>query len=664
MSSPVASHQGVRTTGRQDRQPNMNRGMGDLTTVAASRNLRRKRLVATAASSITLAVFALDLWSPLQGAVAVLYVIVILLVAQISPHRTVLLAGVACAVLALFAFLIDHMANLLDSATVRFGVSLVAISAATLLSMRDRSARTTLAEQARLLELSHDTVIICDRNDNIIYWNDGAQALYGWARDEAIGQSCNRLLQSNFLMQDVGAALEQGGQWSGELTRTRRDGTQIVLASRWLLRRDPEGNAIGVIESSADVTEHKRVEAERQRSEERYKTIFNGAAFAMWEADWTELHAHVCRTLPAGANWADWLGNHPEILRDALARVYVRDVNTAALSLFDAPSRETLLGNSTLARVPTGSEAEFAKVLASLMGGADLPEYEVRYLALSGRSIDVLLRVRQLPDAEPWSRVLVMALDMTERNEARAKLEQTSAELAHAARISTLGQLATSIAHEVNQPLSAIITYGKSAKRWLSRQEPDIVEAINCLDEIVSNSSRAADVIAGVRTLAKRGPIGTVQLDLAELVDESLALIEREARQHHIAVRVTNREGPVPVMGDRVQIQQVLVNLAINAIHAMRGIDGRRHELRVDFTADTDGMVRVSVRDTGSGIPGDPARIFEPFFTTKREGMGMGLSICRSIIEAQAGRIHAVNNAGDGATISFTLPPAAPEMKT
>lgn len=642
----------------------MNRGMGDLTTVAASRNLRRKRLVATAASLITLAVFALDLWSPLQGAVAVLYVIVILLVAQISPHRTVLLAGVACAVLALFAFLIDHMGNLLDSATVRFGVSLVAISAATLLSMRDRSARTTLAEQARLLELSHDTVIICDRNDNIIYWNDGAQALYGWARDEAIGQSCNRLLQSNFLMQDVGAALEQAGQWSGELTRTRRDGTQIVLASRWLLRRDPEGNAIGVIESSADVTEHKRVEAERQRSEERYKTIFNGAAFAMWEADWTELHAHVCRTLPAGANWADWLGNHPEILRDALARVYVRDVNTAALSLFDAPSREMLLGNSTLARVPTGSEAEFAKVLASLMGGADLPEYEVRYLALSGRSIDVLLRVRQLPDAEPWSRVLVMALDMTERNEARAKLEQTSAELAHAARISTLGQLATSIAHEVNQPLSAIITYGKSAKRWLSRQEPDIVEAINCLDEIVSNSSRAADVIAGVRTLAKRGPIETVQLDLAELVDESLALIEREARQHHIAVRVTNREGPVSVMGDRVQIQQVLVNLAINAIHAMRGIDGRRHELRVDFTADTDGMVRVSVRDTGSGIPGDPARIFEPFFTTKREGMGMGLSICRTIIEAQAGRIHAVNNAGDGATISFTLPPAAPEMKT
>ena len=256
-------------------RPKVGRGMGDVTNGAAAGYRRRRRVVATTASLIALAVFALDLWSPLQGAVAVLYVIVILLIAQISTHRTVVLAGVGCAVLALFAFATEHMGNLVGSATVRFGVSLVAISAATMLSMRDRSARTTLAEQlARLLELSHDTVIICDGNDDIIYWNDGAQALYGWTRDEAVGQNCNQFLQTNYLMQDVRGALRQEGHWSGELTRTRRDGTQIVLASRRLLRRDPEGNAIGVIESSADVTEHKRAEAERQRSEQRYRDHF------------------------------------------------------------------------------------------------------------------------------------------------------------------------------------------------------------------------------------------------------------------------------------------------------------------------------------------------------------------------------------------------------
>ena len=154
------------------------------------------------------------------------------------------------------------------------------------------------------------------------------------------------------------------------------------------------------------------------------------------------------------------------------------------------------------------------------------------------------------------------------------------------------------------------------------------------------------------------------RLDLGKLIDESVALIEREARQNGIAVHVTSSREDVLVIGDRVQIQQVLVNLAINAIHAMHDVDGRPRELLIGFETEADAMVRISVRDSGSGIAGDPAQIFQPFFTTKREGMGMGLSICRSIIEAQAGRIHAANNADHGATISFTLPVAAADQPT
>lgn len=634
--------------------------MGDQALDTAARYRRRRRFIVTAASISALAVFVLDLWSPLQGAVAVLYIIVILLVAQIGSHRTVLLTGLGCGVLAVVAFVADHIGDPFGSAGVRFGVSLVAISSATLLSMRDRSARTTLAEQARLLELSHDTVIIRDSNDDIIYWNDGAQVLYGWSRAEAIGRRCDDLLHSRFPVGQVQSALEQHGNWSGELVRTRRDGTPLVLTSRWLLRRDPEGNAIGVIESSADVTEQKQADEERRRSEQRYKTIFNGAGFAMWEADWSELHAHLCKCVPSGEALASWLLNHPEILRESLAQVHVRDVNPAALCLFSAADREALLGNSALARFPPGSEAQFANVLAGLFGGAELGEHEVRYMTLQGEPIDVLLRIRQLPGAEPWSRVLGMAIDVTERNQARARLEQASAELAHAARISTLGQLAASIAHEVNQPLSAIITYGKSARRWLSRSEPDMVEATTCLDQIVANGSRAADVIARVRNLAKRGQAETEMLHLGDLIEQSLALVEREARQNGVSVRVRGSGDDLLVLGDRVQIQQVLVNLAINAIHALQDVEGRHRELDIVVETEADAMVRVSVRDSGSGILGNPGQIFEPFFTTKREGMGMGLSICRSIIEAQAGRIHAINNADYGATISFTLP-AAPQ---
>ncbi|MBA1138667.1 PAS domain S-box protein [Mesorhizobium sp. CCANP35] len=623
---------------------------------------RRKRLILWAAGITAFAIFGYDLWSPLQGAVAVLYIIVVLLVAQIGTYRGVLLTGLGCGILALIAFATDHFGDPLDSAYVRFGVSLVAIFAATLLSLRDRSARTTLAEQARILELSHDTVIIRDANDRIVYWNDGAHRLYGWAGEEAVGKHCGELLHCEFPADQVDSALEQHGHWAGELMRDRKDGTRIVLASRWLLRRDPEGNAIGLIESSADVTEKKRADAERRRSEQRYKTIFNSAGFAIWEADWTELHGHIRKRVPSGLDLAGWLANHPEVLRESRAPVYVRDVNTAAVELFDATDREALLGNSILAWMPAGSEVEFASVLAGLAGGADMVEREVRYLTLSGRPIDVLLRMRLLAGGEPWSRVLAMGLDVTERNEARSKLEQASAELAHAARVSTLGQLAASIAHEVNQPLSAIITYGKSAKRWLAKSEPDVAEVANCLDQIVSNGSRAADVITRMRALARNGQVQVETLHLCRLINESIALVEREVRQHQIAVRFSSGGEDVLVTGDRVQIQQVLVNLAINAIQAMCDVQGRLRELHISVEAEADVMMCVSVCDCGNGISGDPARIFEPFFTTKREGMGMGLSISRSIIEAQGGRIGAANNSDHGATISFTLPVAAADQ--
>lgn len=245
-----------------------------------------------------------------------------------------------------------------------------------------------------------------------------------------------------------------------------------------------------------------------------------------------------------------------------------------------------------------------------------------------------------------------------ERNEARARLAQASAELAHAARISTLGQLAASLAHEVNQPLSAIINYGKSGKRWLGREEPNLAEVANCLDHIVSNGNRAADVIARVRAQARNAAPEPGPLDMADLVKEAVALLAREAQAARVAVLVFGGEALPPAMGDRVQVQQVLVNLLMNAIQAMREIKGRPRELCIRL-AEEDGMVRVAVEDCGTGIEGEPARIFDPFFTTKKDGMGLGLSICRSIIEAQGGRITAGNNPAHGATIAFTLPVAA-----
>jgi PAS domain S-box-containing protein len=617
-----------------------------------------KRAIFGIAALFAAAIFSLDLWSPIPGAVAVLYVIVILLVAQVATYATVRATGISCAALAFFAFADDHLGQPLGAAHLRFAVSMVAITLTTFISMRNRSARTTLAEQARLIELSHDTVIIRDADGNIVYWNDGARDLYGWMPDEAVGRHCDTLLESEIPIAEVEVALAREGRWTGEIVRHRRDGTRLTLASRWLLRRDPEGNPIGTIESSADVTEKKRAEAERRRSEERYKTIFNGASFAIWEADWSELHEHLVKTAPAAGDRVEWVTNHPEIMRESFARILIRDANPAAVELFDAPDREAMLGYSMGQRVPIEAEVQFVDILVGLIEGVEMIEREMRYLTFAGRHIDVLWRMRQLPGATPWSRVLVMALDVTERNEARARIEHASAELEHAARVSTLGQLAASIAHEVNQPLSAIITYGKSAKRWLARPEPHMNEALNCLDQIVASGSRAADVIAHVRTMAKKGPPKTDKLVFSDLALASLALVEHEARRSQVSLRCFCIGNELPVLGDRVQIQQVLVNLALNAIQAMQSVEGRSRELLIDIEPVGDAMMRASIRDRGTGINGNPAGIFEPFFTTKSEGMGMGLSICRSIIEAHGGRISAANNDGHGATIAFTLPVA------
>ncbi len=621
---------------------------------ALERNHKRELL--GLAGAIALGIFALDLLSPLQGAVAVLYIIVILLVAQTCGQRVVVFTGLLCAMLALGAFVAGHWNDPFDSAYVRLAVSLVAILATTVLSLRDRSARTTLAEQARLLELSHDTVIIRDPDDKIVYWNDGAELLYGWRRDEAVGQSCDDLLQSELPWKQVERALANDGHWTGEFVRARRDGTRIVLASRWLLRRDPEGRGIGIIESSADVTEQKRADAERQRSEWRYSTIFNSAGFAIWEADWTDLRQYLLDVPPPGADLRTWFADHPEALQATLAKIAISDANAAAVELFGAPDRDALLGSTVEQRIAPGSEGDLADILASLMAGAELVEREVRYLTYQGKAVDLVLRLRLLGDNHPWSRVLVMALDVTERNEARTRIEQTQAELAHAARVSTLGQLAASIAHEVNQPLSAIITYGKSAKRWLARPQPDLAEAANCLDQIVANGSRAADVIARVRTQAKKGPAQTAPLDLPELIADSIDLVQREANAASIAIQYVGRDEVPVALGDRVQVQQVLVNLMLNAIQAMRETRGHPRAINLTAQADGESHVRISVQDNGNGIDGEPGRIFEPFFTTKRDGMGMGLSICRNIVETQGGRIFAANNEGAGATISFTLP--------
>ena len=241
--------------------------------------------------------------------------------------------------------------------------------------------------------------------------------------------------------------------------------------------------------------------------------------------------------------------------------------------------------------------------------------------------------------------------------EKELRWQMARTELARVARLTTLGELTTSIAHEVGQPLGAMVASAGACARWLAADPPAIAEARAALDNIVADGKRAREVIARIRALTKRQGPRKDRLDINQKIVEVLALTEHELRSHDIVLR-TELDRTLPrVGGDRVQLQQVLLNLIVNAVEAMSAVHDRSRELTIVSRQDGSNAVLVEVRDSGNGL--DPQRaeqVFEAFYTTKAEGIGIGLSISRSIIEAHGGRLWASANAPHGAVFRFSLP--------
>jgi PAS domain S-box-containing protein len=244
-------------------------------------------------------------------------------------------------------------------------------------------------------------------------------------------------------------------------------------------------------------------------------------------------------------------------------------------------------------------------------------------------------------------------MDVTERRRA----EEERQALAHANRIMTMGQLTASIAHEVNQPIAAVVTNAQAALRWLNMQPPDPEEVRQALDRIVKAGRRAGDVISRMRALVRKAPPRKDQLDINDTIREVIPLTRTELHRSGILLRTQLADGLPLVPGDRIQLQQVMLNLILNAIEAMSGSAEGSRELLISTEADGANSVRIAVRDWGPGLkPESLDRLFDAFYTTKPDGMGMGLSICRSIIEAHGGRLWATRNQPQGAVFQFTLP--------
>jgi PAS domain S-box-containing protein len=410
-----------------------------------------------------------------------------------------------------------------------------------------------------------------------------------------------------------------------------------------------------LVVSIVDYTDVKQNQAAVRESEAFYTDMFHTSAFAAFHLDATrawaiyrELSAQGVRDLRA------YVDQNPELLIQIIEGVRVVDVNATTLRLFEAKDRSEIVGGSIR---PLWFVDRMEPLLSSLDDAyRNISTYQgpATMRTLLGNEIEVFFTRSASEALSAKGQVLLAIVDMTDKVKAQNELAEMQANFAHAARISSLGELTASIAHEVNQPLAAIAANGEAALRWLGRTPPEVERLRGLTADMISDARRASDIVAHVRSMASPQVGRHERVALNGVVEEALALLDSQlAKCGTLAVPELQPDLP-EIMGDPIQLQQVVVNLLLNAMQAMARKPGSR--VRVRVWADS-GEVYLTVSDNGPGIQADDLqRLFSSFFTTKPDGMGIGLAICRTILEAHGGSISAGNLEGGGACFQVRLP--------
>jgi PAS domain S-box-containing protein len=416
---------------------------------------------------------------------------------------------------------------------------------------------------------------------------------------------------------------DPGAPIATEYRIIRPDGLERFIYHRGEVTVGDHGKPARVVGTVHDITEYKRAAEALRASEAQLRLMADSLPV---------LISYVNREQRYQFNnlaYARWFG----VPRDSLKGVSVREV----------------LGDNAY-------QAIRGYIEKALAGEEVRFETELRTQPDPGRYV----LAHYVPNVDRNGRVLgfyALVQDVTEQKRIDLEIQRQREQLAHVSRVATLGELTASLAHEIHQPLAAIMSNAQAALRFLDQEDPDLNEVRDILADIVQDDRRADEVIRRLRRFLRRDKPELTPLDVNEIIQEVMTLLKREALLRGVAIDMELGAQLPPVVGDRIQLQQVVLNLVLNAVDAMARIEPQSRVVVVQTERENEGEARVAVRDFGTGLDEQNLhRIFEPFYTTKSEGLGMGLAICRSIVEAHGGRLRAANNHDRGATFTFTIP--------
>jgi len=502
-------------------------------------------------------------------------------------------------------------------------------------SIADERARLTEAEFSALLDAAVDGILIMDANGQIEGFNASAERLFGFSPEEVMGRSVNLLMSDPGRSEDEGSLVsylrtrqpELVGN-SRELVARRRDGTTFPVELAVGEVRAQVPRFVGIIR---DISERKEIERRLMQREEELRLTIENAPIPIATVGLDGV------VLSANPSFCKMLG----YAQREIGRMSFRDFTYPD----DLPLTVTLMEEA-------------------LRGEGDTYSYQKRYVHKDGRVVHVVLHNGVVRDERGRPVMIVVQVeDLTERMQAEEEAREHRERLAHVDRLNVMGEMAASIAHEINQPLSAIANYTNAAFRRVSAGRLDGDKLSASLTKIDEQAQRAGEVVRRLRNLVKKRESQRELLNVNDIVRESLRLAEVDARIHDVVVEVSLTESSSCVLADPVQIEQVILNLLRNAIDAMGMVPKEESRLMVRTDA-SENFVEVSVCDRGTGITRlHEQHLFEPFFTTKVAGMGMGLSISHSIISAHGGRFWFTRNPERGVTFHFSLPKASESLE-